>query len=431
MRQEKTHGPLADARRFGQEALGPILAEFCMRLWLQQRFLADPQDATLLFCARGGLRLRLVYERFLERTGLPPILACESLMVSRLVAARAAAVKPGAGLLSELGREFEGRPMSEVAEALAQRGDLPLAAEWQAPFRPERFVQLLSAADAGATALRAEIAAQDTLFREHLAGLMQGRSGAILCDTGLYGSTVRLLREAMPEKRWLCLQFARSNYKRLATPHFDCTRGLSVESDHYKPWRIETSALRFWQLIEAALEPPLPSVTNFTRPAPGAPPRSDLEIEGWQALLAPEQDGLFAGVLAYLDTLDHTAPALIGPRARRGWRRFRRAVIWPDAAAVMALSLEDRSRDFGRTERVAQFAAAPGSERTYARIRSSLWREGATRRFFPRLGRLGLVAIELTYAARAIGAALSGRRRRRARQRPAPEPIGEPAGSHP
>lgn len=431
MRARDTHGPLAEARRFGEQALGPILAEFCMRLWLHQRFLADPQDAVLLFCARGGLRLRLIYERFLERTGLPPILPCESLMVSRLIAARAAAAKPGPGLLSELGREFEGRPMSEVAKALAQRDDLPLTAEWQAPFRPERFVQLLSAADAGATALRAEIAAQDALFREHLAGLMQGRSGAILCDSGLYGSTVRLLREAAPELRWLCLQFARSNYKRLPTPHFDCTRGLSVESDRYEPWRIETSALRFWQLIEATLEPPLPSVTHFARPAAGAPPRSNLEAEGWQARLAPEEDGVFAGVLAHLDTLDHMALALIGPRAQRGWRRFRRGVIWPDAAAVAALSLQDRSRDFGRTERVAQFAAPRGPGQALARIRGSLWREGATMHFFPRLGRLGLAAIELSHTARAIGAVLPARRRRRAGQRPAPEPIGEPAGSHP
>ena len=193
-----------------------------------------------LFCARGGLRLKLVFERFLARSGLHTEIASENLMVSRLVAARAAVAKPGDALLSELGREFEDRPMSDVAAALAQRSDLDLGGEWHERFQPDRFVTLLTGQSAGAAAFRDEIAQQNDRFRAHLAARTQGRPDIILCDTGLFGSTVRLLREGMPDRRWYCLQFARSNYKRLATPHFDCTRGLCVESDFYRPWQVET-----------------------------------------------------------------------------------------------------------------------------------------------------------------------------------------------
>ena len=47
-----------DPVSFGQRTLGPVIAEFCLRLWAFEQFL--PRDeAVLLFCARGGLRLNV------------------------------------------------------------------------------------------------------------------------------------------------------------------------------------------------------------------------------------------------------------------------------------------------------------------------------------------------------------------------------------
>lgn len=401
--------PRAEAQRFGEAALGPIFADFCMRLWLHQRFLSQRNDATLLFCARGGLRLRLLYQRFLERTELPALLPSADVMISRVVAARTTVAHPGEALLAELGREFEGRPMLEVASALAQR-DFDLPPDWQRPFEARLFTRLLAARDAGTLALRQQIAAQDELFREHLEDLTQGRRQIVLCDTGLYGSTVRLLRDGIPQKRWLCLQFARSNYKQLPTPHFDCTRGLVVESDIYKPWRIETASLRFWQLIEAALEPALPSVTSFVRPLAGAAPVSNLEGEGWRSRVEDPGQGLFAGALAHFDRLDANSPMRIAADARKAWLLFRKTVIWPDQAALDALDLGNRSRDFGRSEQVSQFAGEDGGAGPLARVRRSLWREGAIMRVFPSVGRCGLLALEAAHSVRAIRDTLRPRR---------------------
>ncbi|WP_299662127.1 glycosyltransferase [Methylobacterium sp.] len=402
--------PFTSAERFGHDALGPIMAEFSLRLWLALRFFPHREDATVLFCARGGLRLKQVYERFLARTGLPSPIRAETLMVSRLVAARTCVTEPGEALLSELGREFAGRPMAEVAFALAQRPGVQLSAHWDAPFEAGRFVRLLRGADSGADLIRQAVADQDALFRRHLQARTGGREHVILCDTGLYGSTVRLLRDGIPDRHWLCLQFARSNYKRLATPHFDCTLGLSVQSDTYKPWDRRTAALRFWQLIEAVLEPNLPSVRTFANPGPNEEPRSNLEIPDWQARLGEDDHGLFTGLLAYLDRLDGTALARIEDEAVLGWRRLRRAVVWPGPDDIATLSLPDRSRDFGRSERVTQFASGSSVRaRRAMTIRDSLWREGAIMRMFPRTGCAGLLAIELVQTGRALRAATRGR----------------------
>jgi len=399
---------LADADRFGREALGPVFAEFCLRLWLTERFLPDAEDATLLFCARGGLRLKVLYERFLARTGLPGRVPRAALMVSRLVAARAALQPPSEGVLSELGREFAGRPMTEVAAALAQRGDLDLPAAWDAPFAGDRFAALLTADEPAAAALRAAVAEQDVRFRRHLDACTGGRRHGLLVDTGLYGSTVRLLQDGIPAMGWSGLQFARSNYKRLPTPHFARTLGLSVESDSYRPWEVSTAALRFWHLIEAALEPDLPSVRVFADSVGDAPPRANLEVAGWEARIGPAGPGLFAGALAHIETLRPDDLPRIPAEAARGWRAFKRAVVWPDARMVAALELADRSRDFGRLDTVAQFSEPGG---TLARIRDSLWREGALVRCFPRAGRAGLVLLEIAHAARTLRLQLSAVRR--------------------
>ena len=77
-----------DRARFGETVLGPILAEFAFRLWLFAE--SQPSEARLLFCARGGLRMRLLYETFLNSIGRSSPLPVDDLMVSRLVAARPA-----------------------------------------------------------------------------------------------------------------------------------------------------------------------------------------------------------------------------------------------------------------------------------------------------------------------------------------------------
>ncbi|MET3782512.1 hypothetical protein [Methylobacterium radiotolerans] len=145
--------------------------------------------------------------------------------------------------------------MSEIAAALAQRDDLALPASWDAPFQDATFAALLAGNEPGVARLHAAVAQQDACFRAHLDACAGPARHCVLVDTGLYGSTVRMLQEGLPERTWSGLQFARCNYKRLATPHFRRTLGLSVESDWYKPWDARTSVLRFWHLIEACLEP--------------------------------------------------------------------------------------------------------------------------------------------------------------------------------
>lgn len=384
------HGPAAE--RVGHDVLGPIFTEFAHRLWILQHFLPGGDDACLLFCARGGLRLRLIYENFLSRTGLHAPLPYADLMISRLVAARTSIATPGSALLDELGREFRGQTMAAVALALTQDPAADLGPAWHKPFEPAVFVKLLHGGASDTAKLRETIARLNRAFHRHLEAASQGRSRIVLCDTGLYGSTARLLRDGMPEKQWLSAQFARSNYKAFPTPHFDTTIGLSVERDYYAPWNARTAVLRFWHLIESVLEPDLESVRTFTDEAR---PRANLEVPGWRDRIDTTTTGLFTGVMAHIHNLSSAELPRIGRRADAAWRNLHRLIVWPQPRDVSVLTLSPRARDFGRTEPVDQF---PENKP----VRSSLWREGALINRYPLLRRGALLLLEAAYTGRAI-----------------------------
>lgn len=380
------------AHTVGHDVLGPIFAEFAQRLWLFQFSLPERDDACMLFCARGGLRLRVIYERFLRVTGLQAPLPYGDLMISRLVAARTSIAAPGPALTEELGREFAGQTMREVAAALAQDSMVDLESAWDQPFDAATFVALLRDETPAVQRLLAITARLNAAFRRHLDAVSGGRSRIVLTDTGLYGSTLRLLRAGMPEKHWVATQFARSNYKGFATPHFDGTVGISVERDGYVAWNARTTVLRFWHLIESALEPDLTSVRTFDdAPVPSA----NLQVPGWQDKICSAEPGLFSGILAYLNGLSPADLQHVSVRAEEGWRQLHRLIIWPQPTDVALFILPPRGRDFGRTETVHQF---PGSKP----IRSSLWREGAVMQRYPRLGRGALAMLEAMHTFRTL-----------------------------
>jgi hypothetical protein len=385
------------AEAFGRTVLGPVFGEFAVRLHLLLLGLDQPAETRLLFCARGGLRLRLIYEAYLAAAELACPVAHGDLMVSRLIAARTALECGASEAYEELDREFRDDRMGRVVQALTQRDDIAVA-DPQAPFTPLALRNFLAGSSDAARAARAEVAEQNRLFDRRLAAVAGGARRILLCDTGLYGSTVRLLRIGRPDHDWTCALFARSNYKGFSESHFPSTVGLCVESNGFDPTQRRTGVLRYWQLIESCLEPDLPSVVRFTCEA--GEPRANLETPGWRDRLPGRPGELFAGVMAYLQALPHRRAAeQIYADAPAAWRRLHDAIVWPGRTESALLAVGRRSRDFGRSETVA--ATPPLGVRAGLRdIKLSLWREGAVAEHFPVSRPLWLGGLHAAYLGR-------------------------------
>lgn len=388
----------------GRSVLGPIVAEFCLRLWNLASQFDKPDDAAMLFCARGGLRMRLAYERFLTSAGLESPLPHHSLMVSR-----AAAIRPSIGqsitdgtplapaAAAAVHYEFSRQSLATAMKALS---GVPIDSDdrfWLGATTPELLKVALARPDAQGVA--AEIVAQGDLFSRHLMHVLGGRTTAVLVDTGLYGTTGQLLAEGFPGLRVTTALMARSYRPLLGAPEIPAF-GLSVQARSYTPGRSRTSLLRYWHFIEWLFEPDVESVKRFDV-VDGAV-RSNLEVPGWEGRIAARSDSVFDGVIDYLDALPRPVAQTVLADAERAWPEYRRAVVWPTAAEGHALTVGLRSHDFGRTD---TWGARPWRGPIAALRGSTMWREGEIARSGTPLRLPLLAAIEMAYAARvAIGA---------------------------
>lgn len=394
---------------FGRRVLGPVVAEFCLRLWSLGSLLNRPADASFLFCARGGLRMLLAYERFLRATGLPAPIPAAPLMVSRVAAVRPALMRtldvglddlvPSAA--DTLAYEFSRASLSGVAFAVAGVRPATTDERWDLPFSSRGFVALLRHPDGDQ--IVASLAEQAVLFTRHLRETLGRRGHAVIVDTGLYGTTRQLLADGLPTVEISSALIARSF--RPGSRHVR-TFGLSAHSEGYSPLQRRTAMLRYWHLVESLFEPDLPSVRTYSEDRGTV--RSNLEVDGWQRRVDPVPGTVFQGVVDYLDALPPGSGERVLADADRAWSEYRRAVVWPHHGHALALQVGARSHDFGsdRTWLARTSVGAVGALRG-----SSMWREGEIARTGSRLRVPLLAALEAAYGVRRLKRTLSGRTR--------------------
>jgi FMN phosphatase YigB (HAD superfamily) len=384
---------------FGHTVLGPIIVRYCLRLWLYLSYADQPGgNCTALFCARGGLNLRVVFEALLERLQLPLEMPRADLMISRLVAVRAALLLKSPSAFEEIGREFGRSTIAVVARALAQ-SEIEFGSEWEIPFDPEVFFRLMNTTEEGAK-LEQRLTDQNSLFESYLQNLTQGKKRLVLCDTGLYGSTVRLLQAGFPTRRWECLLFARCNYKGFVSEHFAKTVGLLVERNCYDPFDTPSTVLRHWLFVERLFEPDLESVRTFAQADDGSI-ASNLEAADWRERFAASRSPLLNGVLSYIGELPRNGwferLSLDEPV---GWLILKKAILFPTRFDLQILSVGERSQDFGRAGTIKAFSSERASSlsRRLALFRTARWKEGLAAQEFPATRLFIQAALESAYA---------------------------------
>ncbi len=395
--------------RFGRDVFGPIVAQFSLHLWLYASQASQHEDSVMAFCARGGIGMRAAFERLLGRLQLPLSVARHNLLVSRLVAARTAVETRSGALLDELSREFADGSFKDVAAALGG-GSYDLPAGWDDRFDASRFFALLETV--GGMPVLADITEQNRLFKEHLDAIAKPAARIVLCDTGLYGSTQRLLAAGLPGRRIETVQFARCNYKGLSEHHFSRVVGLSVERNLYSPLAPESVVLRYWQLIESLFEPAVASVRTLFRSPDGSVSANCGPI-GYGELDPSAGNSLLSGALDYVDRADNGTEIL--READVAWSRLKRAIANPSSSDLTALNVGARSVDFGKNDLVyvLQKPSARRFVSSLGAMKSQLWREGAIAQEFPRLKPALLLALEAAHILRIASAGLGKRHTRR------------------
>jgi FMN phosphatase YigB (HAD superfamily) len=379
----------------GRDILGPVFAEYCRRLHIYLEHTAAIEGPVVaLFCARGGLGLEKLYKLYAGQFSVRGDISVEPLMISRLVAARDALVYGGDGVVGELDYAFDMRDVATLARALsgvdtAPEGDYPSVRAFVEALRSGREAHLYEL-----------IVEQAKRFREVWQSLTAGKNGVVLCDTGLYGSTFKMLMQGNLANGGHCVQLARCDYKHLGREHFPLVTGLLTERNGYKPGDSISSILAFWHLIESLVEPDLESVRRFDRRTDGGLV-SNLETEGWQQKLVRMPHPKFEEVAQYVaqsakrPTSDASLAAF-----ELAAKSLERVIMFPDPELVNRLSGRDRPVDFGRDETVSITGRNCDRGNAWTRLflaKQSLWPSGAVVRAFPHSHRLVQKTIRFGY----------------------------------
>jgi hypothetical protein len=369
----------------GRSVLGPILARFARDLRLHAGAKGPEAEVALLFCARGGLRMRPAYEAACRGLGIGTGGRTADLMVSRLQAAKVG-LQRSPHAVEEFVREGGGRDLREAARLILGAEHAHLADEPDLVGRPvdaAGLSRLLERDDALGLMLSTVIGAQRIAFAQHVAEATGNRGRPILVDTGLFGGTMRILEDVYPEYEWTCALVGRANYRGIPAPHFSRTSGLLFEAEVPSRRRPATALLRHWHLVEGLFEPDLPSATTIGY-VPDGRTRSDLEIPGWREKVLARGMPLYDGMMDHLSGLKPSDLSDLDLNADRAERVLARMILRPTARDAVALDVGARSMDFGREG--ASMVVRPvegGLRRRIWSVRHSLWREGQIRRAVP------------------------------------------------
>jgi FMN phosphatase YigB (HAD superfamily) len=404
-RAKETAPPAENAIQFGRAVFGPIVTRFCLQIWLYAIEAETADNTALLFCARGGLGIREAFEKVLSRLSLPLRARRESFLISRLVAARAAILSRSIAAVEALDVEFRGGTFADVAKALGTRSN-DLSEGWHRPFNAAEFLPLLFG-NTG-TEVLTDLEQQHAMFATHFDQVAQDADRIILCDTGLYGSTQRLLANGFPGRRIETVQFARANYKRHSEDHFSRVAGLVLERDGYDPFNVFSCVLRYWHLIESLFEPAVPSVRTFARDAAGEVTANCGNVK-FGAFDPAAGNHLLTGVIEYIQSLPTNGGMVALRDAEVAWQRLKRAITRPTQAELKCLEVNDRSIDFGRPDVLTAFVS--GRQRTLVRkmisLKGEIWREGAITREFPLLRHALLPALDWVQSLRGLSSRLT------------------------
>lgn len=407
----------------GRSVLGPIFARFARDLRLHAGAKGPEEEVALLFCARGGLRMRPAYEAACRGLGIGTGGRTADLMVSRLQAA-----KVGLGrtphALDEFVREGVGRSLADAARLILEPQHADLADEpglAGSPMDADGMSGLLGRRDALGLMLETATARQRTAFAQHIDEAAGYRGRLMLVDTGLFGGTMRILEEVYPEYDWSCTLVGRANYRGIPAPHFARTSGLLFEAETPSRRKPISALLRHWHLVEGLFEPDLPSATTMGY-GPEGRTRSDLAVPGWRDKVLARGMPLYDGMMDHLNALTPADLSDLDAKADRAEKLLARMILRPTARDAVALDVGSRSMDFGR-EGASMVVRPVGGDLRHRiwSVRHSLWREGQIRRAVPlaavALPAFGLGRSLLESAPGLLGRCLRLRRRLSARIR--------------
>ena len=365
---------------FGSKVLGPILYDFCSRLYLYHN--AHAANSVTLFATRSGIRLRYLYELFLKSQGFLQLTPHATFMISRLSAVKSALHDDYEYAVSILLREFVNYSMGDLVRAIISPFKVNLNSSlMDMPINRYEFDKIYWGNNEVGILLRSNLCEQKKLLFKHISECVSGRHSIILVDTGWTGNTQAILMRAFPQWEWYGAYFGRWDYRGEHPWHFNSICGLSIDGETTKCDSYKRAVFSLHHIIEDPLEPPIGSVQYYV----GGDERVVSNVRNIDPDMISADDEHYQGILNYFSSVEKMNFSHINVRKKQAFKILSRMILRPKKDDLHVLSPRIRSNDFGRGGgcsclRESSSSAALGLK--ISNINSVLWKQGQIRSEF-------------------------------------------------
>ncbi|QDZ39119.1 hypothetical protein FRE64_03705 [Euhalothece natronophila Z-M001] len=328
---------------FSKNILGPIFYEFCHLL--HKEITNNYNDSyIILYMARGGLRLRYLYQLYRKLNNLKCNLTEKDLYISRLACTKSC-------LYTDFDYVFDYSILRnpEYIKKIYRENNL----------ENNYFLK------------------QHMNFKKYLGNLLEGKEKIILVDTGWFGNTQGMLMRSFSQYEWVGLYFAISSRHKPDIPNLNISGISTDELKHNKYPR--SCIFAYHLLIENILEIEFPSTEGYQDNDGVIMPNAGIALESVIAPTSKSNDLFFSGIVEYFKEQSQCNLDQIERQADKAYKKLFRLIKFPKKNEVSIMDCTENGSFLN-----FQVNAPKSSLKTKInRVRQAHWNSGQTTLEFP------------------------------------------------
>lgn len=335
------------------ELLGPLFYRFLFKLYLSQASY-NKDDTSLLFLARGGIRIRFFYEQFLKKNNLESPLDYSDFYVSRMAIIKANMLSNYEAVYRDFLKEYSWFSISEGIRAFFGDHVYDYWSDIDVSLNPEQRLdqdtlnRLIWDNTESADYLRRILQKQQKWYLEYLNEKVKKNKHVVLVDTGWSGSILNYMQCLDKKREYTAQYFGRYNYGLGELPWFNKIIGVELEGNDFDRKRPVTALFTNRHLIEGLCEIRWPSVTGYKKVEGGLVEPNDGFADEYSVKPLPEEPQAY-GVMQYiLDAKDGLNIEKIHISGEQASKLLCRRLMYPTKKDIYYFSFNTRSADFGK-----------------------------------------------------------------------------------
>lgn len=360
--------------KFGKEILGPIFYEFCFKLMVYIKT-QDPKNTIVLYQARGGLRLRYLFNLFIKNNKFNIECLQKDFFISRLVSINGCLSIDFDYVYSVLMNKKKSESLKNIVFTFLEKDVSVKELSDLNNFKEAYF----SESEVGLS-LREHFYEQSRIFKSYFQEITENRENIILVDTGWIASTQGVLMHSFNNKNFIGTYLGKWDYDNSNPWYFLSVNGLSIENNNHNYFNKRGSILHYHHLIEDILEPGIPSIKKYTKDF--ITTKANKKFEDDKIILDKEEDFLFKGVILYFEQTQNRSISKACKEANWAYAKLSKKIFFPNKEDVLVMTVGKRSHDLGNDdESPVNLIKSKGVslKSKIKNIRQSLWKQGQIR----------------------------------------------------